>query len=440
MSLFKQKTSFVGHNVEVTYIEDKFGVVWFLANTFLSCLGYDAHNWSQTTKKNVQSINIRAYKDIEVAESKPSPTFLIQLSSKFINEAGINDLITNCKNPRALEFRQWVNGQVLPTLRRNGKYSMLQAPKLHQAQMSALSCIFGKVNTTSNNSEQVDSTKKCLELQLQLKDHQLQLAQKDTHLANKDATIQLAKKDVDIMREKMLRLEAERENEKILLMIAAGKEISSYKDFERQVVQFHDRLEGRVIRAPPRNKRQILTLYLIEEEQTTYAHVFRGQINTSITPLYRKSILIEKFECAHSIGLWNKCKESNFDFFYGVEFRPGSPNTFWCLTKIQLLKKYQTDLINNRKKILKKIPNETTLMTYSFIRPEQLIIRTQDIIYRELLAEKMELHQAVFRRSPSEFNVQDGFNAVSDIWKRLSTTVPSTLALSAANDQQLMNN
>lgn len=40
----------------------------------------------------------------------------------FVNENGLFDVILDSRNPEAKQFRKWVTGEVLPSIRKHGAY------------------------------------------------------------------------------------------------------------------------------------------------------------------------------------------------------------------------------------------------------------------------------------------------------------------------------
>ncbi|WP_233833880.1 Bro-N domain-containing protein [Cereibacter sphaeroides] len=62
----------------------------------------------------------------------------------FINEAGLNELILDSTKPACREFRQWVVGTVLPSIRKTGSYV---APQVESV-----------VNTVAETTRLIDIT------------------------------------------------------------------------------------------------------------------------------------------------------------------------------------------------------------------------------------------------------------------------------------------
>jgi prophage antirepressor-like protein len=54
-----------------------------------------------------------------------------QQKQRFITEAGLYDLILESRKPEAKKFRRWIVTEVLPTLRRTGKYTMSEPHEMH---------------------------------------------------------------------------------------------------------------------------------------------------------------------------------------------------------------------------------------------------------------------------------------------------------------------
>lgn len=152
MALDNQRFNFDGSDLDVHAIKSVIGSKYVLANPFAISLGYDARNLNHAITYNVDPKNIKTLGEIigeyEMSDEEipnvtlGGPGCKIQMRSKFINEAGLNELIMNSSTPRAKEFRQWVNGEVLPTLCKTGKYEMNMAPQEQQDQMNAINQVF----------------------------------------------------------------------------------------------------------------------------------------------------------------------------------------------------------------------------------------------------------------------------------------------------------
>ena len=62
----------------------------------------------------------------------PVPRTLNDLSAKWISESGLFELASSSKLPAARAFRKWVFGEVLPSIRKTGSYSVQVAPAAKQ--------------------------------------------------------------------------------------------------------------------------------------------------------------------------------------------------------------------------------------------------------------------------------------------------------------------
>lgn len=167
MSFLVKKYNFAGKEVVIISVQDKNGVNWFLVKPLLICLGYDKLNLNNV----VQTDNIISYSEIPF-DPMVMPTNL-ELS-KFVNENGINQLISNANIRHVSEFKKWINEQIIPT-----------------------------------NTDDV-SDKKCLELELQIQEQELELKKRDSEielvmniLETKDLEVANMKEELEIMKVKL---------------------------------------------------------------------------------------------------------------------------------------------------------------------------------------------------------------------------------------------
>ncbi len=114
--------NFGDKELEVISVKDENGQLWMLANPFARILDYS--NARNAVTKFVKEINQIQYQDIEAPRLEALTSSLHPLS-KFINRAGLFELIQGSKMPKAQEFRDWINSDLLPKLCDNGKYDMV---------------------------------------------------------------------------------------------------------------------------------------------------------------------------------------------------------------------------------------------------------------------------------------------------------------------------
>lgn len=99
-------------------IMDEDGVVWFIGKDVAQALGYN--NQSKAIQQHVEEedkkkIDIRASQNGRVENNLVSRAWLI-------NESGLYSLILSSKLPKAKAFKRWVTSEVLPAIRKTGKY------------------------------------------------------------------------------------------------------------------------------------------------------------------------------------------------------------------------------------------------------------------------------------------------------------------------------
>lgn len=109
-------------------------------------LGYE--NPSKAIRDHVEE------EDKKVGVQNVTPYISDNLGRKqyptFINESGVYSLIFGSKLPSAKKFKHWVTSEVLPTLRKTGKYEIPKDP------MSALKLMFEAQTQTNEKVEKHD--------------------------------------------------------------------------------------------------------------------------------------------------------------------------------------------------------------------------------------------------------------------------------------------
>lgn len=103
------------------------GEPWFLGKDVAEALGY---------RNTVDAIQ----KHIDI-EDKLTSQIAISGQNRnvvFINESGLYCLILSSKLPKAKQFKRWVTTDVLPAIRRTGKYVVPAAPEMEARKMELL--------------------------------------------------------------------------------------------------------------------------------------------------------------------------------------------------------------------------------------------------------------------------------------------------------------
>ncbi|AOW41493.1 bro [Trichoplusia ni granulovirus LBIV-12] len=115
------KVQFANSDLEVISLKDDSGELWMLANPFARILEYS--NANKAVRVHVLDKNQCCLEAIHAAQLGPI-TSSIHPQSKFINRAGLFELIQASRMPKAQEFRDWINSDLLPKLCDEGKYDM----------------------------------------------------------------------------------------------------------------------------------------------------------------------------------------------------------------------------------------------------------------------------------------------------------------------------
>ncbi|ABY65775.1 baculovirus repeated ORF c [Orgyia leucostigma nucleopolyhedrovirus] len=137
------KVQFANADLEVISVRDNDGQVWMLANPFARVLEYS--NAPKAITTFVDHDNQKYFEEIkssQVGQTCVVTSSCVQAKSKFINRAGLFELIQASRMPKAKEFRDWINSDLLPKLCDEGRYDMaVDAPIKIANGMNAMHAI-----------------------------------------------------------------------------------------------------------------------------------------------------------------------------------------------------------------------------------------------------------------------------------------------------------
>lgn len=172
----KQKFLYCNEELNVITQVDEFGEPWMVANPFATVLQYYKPN--DAVRKHVSEWNVKSYEDFRSRRigSDDSSHWVDEITSslhpktKFINRAGLFELIQSSRMPKAQEFKNWVNSDLLPKLCDNGEYNMAKdAPVDVALGMNA-------VHAVTNNGREAPWLKdmECLKTAIVEKDRKIE--------------------------------------------------------------------------------------------------------------------------------------------------------------------------------------------------------------------------------------------------------------------------
>ena len=115
-----QLFDFHGNDVRIT---DQEGNLWFVFTDLCAILGYS------DPSRTLNMIREKYRSNIELGPHAPNAII--------INEAGMNQLIMRSNKPEAEALQDWVYEDVLPTIRRTGKYDVAESEHPMVAQAKA---------------------------------------------------------------------------------------------------------------------------------------------------------------------------------------------------------------------------------------------------------------------------------------------------------------
>ncbi|BBB16567.1 Bro12 [Heliothis virescens ascovirus 3j] len=186
---------FANVDFEVVSVRDDGGQLWLLANPFAKVLEYSVLNkaiWSHVSEGNKTNYDKLQPFRIGMVTSSLHP------QSKFINRAGLFELIQASRMPKALEFKNWINSVLLPKLCDDGSYDMARdAPMEIGNAMNAVHAVThdGRyapwIDRTPNTSSEV------AELKIELLTAKLQA---QSQVAERDKTIAVYEERISALR------------------------------------------------------------------------------------------------------------------------------------------------------------------------------------------------------------------------------------------------
>ena len=100
------------------------GIPWFVGIDVAKALGYAKPNEAIRTNTNKEDTSIAGVSD---ANNHTQQMIVI-------NESGLYDMIFDSRLPKAKDFRHWVTVDVLPSIRKTGKYEVKQIQDSYQIE------------------------------------------------------------------------------------------------------------------------------------------------------------------------------------------------------------------------------------------------------------------------------------------------------------------
>lgn len=121
-------------------IVDESGEIWFMGKNVAQALGYV--DTSQAIRKNVDSedttrvlVNLDVNRLVDASHQKATAKRTRKTQEAvFINESGLYSLVLSSKLPQAKAFKHWVTSEVLPSIRKTGRYSAVPEDSLTTVQ------------------------------------------------------------------------------------------------------------------------------------------------------------------------------------------------------------------------------------------------------------------------------------------------------------------
>lgn len=125
---------------------------WFVAKDITDVLGFA--NGRKAVEDNVDD------EDKQVIQKSPAVTFEIpNRGMTFLNESGLYTLVIKCKLDRAKRFRRWITSEVIPQIRKTGRYRVSDNSDLSPE----LQLAYGIVDQLAIHERQIRETREIAE-------------------------------------------------------------------------------------------------------------------------------------------------------------------------------------------------------------------------------------------------------------------------------------
>jgi len=126
MSVFENILKVNETNVMIIYDVD--GNILFKFKDLLKSIGYTSKIKQLETVK-IDKNNVFAYENLKVPHYNGVPFHNFQKKTKFINETGLYELLSSSNKPIAKQFMDKYFKEIMPEIRKNGKYILDQKSK-----------------------------------------------------------------------------------------------------------------------------------------------------------------------------------------------------------------------------------------------------------------------------------------------------------------------
>ena len=104
---------------EISVIKSK-GEIWFRGKGIAKALRYSILR--KAIREHIDPEGRSSLESLSKGGLKRTPLKNEQKSATFINESGLYSLILQSKLESAKEFKRWITSQVLPSIRKTGRY------------------------------------------------------------------------------------------------------------------------------------------------------------------------------------------------------------------------------------------------------------------------------------------------------------------------------
>jgi prophage antirepressor-like protein len=141
---------------DIIIVVDETIISWFYAKQIFDILDYK--NSRDILKKFVDISNKTTYESIKQYSKYK---YNVQDHAIFINEAGLYELILRSKKPDAIKFKNWIITEVIPSIRKIGKYEVDNHVKKDIQELNDQLDFYKKRVTVLENNQKKEKYPQC---------------------------------------------------------------------------------------------------------------------------------------------------------------------------------------------------------------------------------------------------------------------------------------
>jgi prophage antirepressor-like protein len=144
------------NSIDIIVVFDKYAEPWFMVSDIVDILGYE--DTRKVLKRLVPKTHYKPFNKIKTSDIINIKNF--QTQSLFVDEPGLYLLLLNSKKNSAKHFKIWISEEVMPSIRKYGKYKFSISQKQKLDIINKKIAKLRKENRTFKNNQNKFKVKK----------------------------------------------------------------------------------------------------------------------------------------------------------------------------------------------------------------------------------------------------------------------------------------